>query len=195
MVPPTETVLPFITTEVKLVLLLSGVTKMFTVYSRVVASSAVTVTVTTLLPECSAVAPETVRDAAASAVVATTITEVVPFATVTVAPSTTVEPLTVKRLKSVFLLRAKTVTLKWYSRTEPLAAVTRTVTVLSPVCRPVAPRTSTRAPLSVAVAETPTEAVPLATVMFPLSTIVAPLTSSELRVLSELRGVTYTVIL
>ena len=72
----------------------------------------------------------------------------------------------------------------------PLAAVTRTVTVLAPVRRPVAPRTSTRATLSAATAATVTELVPKSTVVEPPSTMVRPFTLKMASEVLLLSGVT-----
>ena len=51
-------------------------------------------------------------------------------------------------------------TVKVYEAVSPFAAVTITVTVLSPVVRPVLSRTSTLAPTSSAVATTSTDVTP-----------------------------------
>ena len=77
-----------------------------------VPSCAVTLTIIVLLPVFKALVAEIVRLAAASATDAMTDTDVIPAATVTVEPSVTVWPLTVKRLRSVLLLRARTLTVK-----------------------------------------------------------------------------------
>ena len=75
-------------------------------------SSAVTRTVTVLLPLTRLVLPLIVRVAAASATLAITLTEAVPAATVTMSPETTFWPFTARRLRSVLELSASTLTVK-----------------------------------------------------------------------------------
>ena len=77
-----------------------------------VPSAAVTVARTVLLPSTRAFAPVIDTDASASAVTATTLTELVNLATVMVAASTAVWPPTVNTESLVLLLSGVTKTLK-----------------------------------------------------------------------------------
>ena len=87
---------------------------------------------------------------------------------------------------------AGTLTVTRYDLVAPLSAVTRTVSVLSPVRRPVAPDTTTEEVEAVAVATTVAVVVPGATVTT-LSTGAVPLIVNAERVTSVERTLTFKV--
>jgi hypothetical protein len=81
-----------------------------TVFVAIDPSSAVTVTVTVLLPATKELAPETATVAAAEVAVATTATELVPGRTVRVEPLVTAVPAIVRVERVFTLLSVFTVT-------------------------------------------------------------------------------------
>jgi len=135
-------------------------TRSVTVLTATVPSSAVTVTVSVLLPVTKPVAPVITRDAEADNGVATTVTSVVPLLRSTVDPSSTAPLFTVNIDSVVILDLTRSITV-WFW-TLPLSAVTMIVNVLGPVTKLVAPVIVYVARDDVGVATTVTAVVPAA---------------------------------
>ena len=130
---------------------------------------------TSLLPVCRPVRPTIDTEAAGSLARATTATEVVALATVTVEPLAAAAPLTSRVAKVLSALSAATLIVVVLVAVLPLAAVTVTVTVFEPSWRLVLPVTTTDAALSAGVAITATELVPAITF-----TVEPPITAAPL---------------
>ena len=165
-----------------------------TVYVENVPSSAVTTTVTRLVPKFRSAAPVTVTSALASLAAATTETKFFVPSRVTVAPSEVSLPSIVMLFKVLSDERLFTKTVNVYGLDAPEAANTVTVTRLEPGTNSSFPETSVVASASSAVAVTETLVVPASTGNVPSTSTKVPFTLIEERFVLLERGVRTTLI-